>query len=311
MTHLLLESNYYRQWHKLADVRRTTLEQYSSCLNKFEHYLVIEKGFSGELDFNKFFYYEDDGTYLPINEEFISGFFSYLESLNTTRRYLYMYVSALRNFFTFLKDIRLIKSNPMAHFKNPYYDPKFHDRSISLRDSEKLLHACRELDKSDPFLRMHSVLVLLMLTTGLRNKEIRELTIGQLDFQRNIIYVDRGQKTKANSVFMPKVLSSELQRLINHPSHLKWQHVGNNSVFFSQQRKKFNQFTINEVILNKLCKIAGVSKVTAHCLRHTMAALLLSRGVDVSIIQRQLRHKDIETTLRYLPTATIDEIKVR
>ncbi len=246
---------------------------------------------------------------MPINGEFITGFFSYLEASNKTKSRLYMHVSALRNFFTFLKDIKLIQSNPMAHFKNPYFEHKANDRSISLQDCEKLLNACRELDKRDPFLRMHSVLVLLMMTTGLRNKEIRELTIGQLDFQRNIIYVDRGQKTKANSVFMPKVLSSELQRLINHPSHLEWQEEGNDNVFFSQKRKKFNQLTINQLILNKLCAIAGIPKITAHCLRHTMAALLLSRGVDLSIIQRQLRHKYPETTLRYLPVATIDEIQ--
>lgn len=307
MSNVLIESNYYRQWCELVDVRESTLREYKYCLKKFEQF-IVEAGFTGDLDFDRFYYFEDDGSYMPINEDFISRFFSYLEASNSTRARLHMHVSALRNFFTFLKEIQLLKTNPMAHFKNPYYDPKFRDRSISLKDAEKLLYACRELDKCNPFLRMHAALLLLMLTTGLRNREVRELTIGQLDFQRNIIYVERGQKTRANSVYMPKVLSSELQRLINHPTHLQWQEEGNDSVFFSSRKKKYNQFTING-ILKKLCNIAGIPKVTAHCLRHTMAALLLSRGVDVSIIKRQLRHEDIETTLRYLPTATIDEIQ--
>lgn len=307
MKQILRESNYYIQWIKLVDVSKSTLEEYRYCLYTFERYLVEEKGFTGELDFDRFFYYEDDASFMPINEEFIIGFFSFLEKQKTTRSRLYMHVSALRNFFTFLKEIRLINWNPMAHYKNPYYDPKFKDRSISLKDSNKLLLACRELDRNDPFLRMHAVLILLMFTTGLRNKEIRELTIEQLDFQRNIIYVDRGQKTKAKTVYMPKVLSSELERFIHHPSHISWQEEGNNVVFFTPRRKKFNKFMINGV-LKKLCAAAGISKVTAHCLRHTMAALLLSRGVDVSIIKRQLRHQHIETTLRYLPTATIDEL---
>ena len=307
MNQPLFESKYFQQWYKFTDVKESTIREYFYCLKRFERYLVIEKGFTGELDFDNFFYFEDDGFYSPINEEFVSGFFTHLE-IKMTKRYLHMHVSALRNFFSFLKDMQLIKSNPMAHYKNPYYEPKLYDRSISLQDSEKILKACRELDKTDPFLRMHAVLILLMLTTGLRNREIRELTIGQLDFQRNIIYVDRGQKTKATSVYMPKTLSSELQRLINHPTHLDWQKKGNQIVFFCQTRRKFNRFTINN-ILKKLCEIAEVPKITAHCLRHTMAALLLAEGVDISIIQRQLRHQHIETTLRYLPVATVDELQ--
>ena len=107
---------------------------------------------------------------------------------------------------------------------------------------------------------------------------------------------------------MPEILCSELERMINHPDHKEWQQNGNTTVFFANGRK-FNQFTINKK-LRDLSQIAGVKKITAHCLIHTMAALLLSRRVDISIIQRQLRHRYPETTLRYLPSATIDEIQM-
>jgi integrase/recombinase XerD len=307
MEHLLLESHYYQQWFKLTDVRKSTLENYSYHLRRFEHYLVVEKGLTDELNFDKFIYYPEDDTYLAINEKFISNYFSYLESSQMTNQSLYMSVSALRNFFGFLKDVRLIKYNPMAYFKNPYYDPKLFDRSIAFQDCAKLMKAAQWLDRSDPFLQKHSVLVLLMFTTGLRRNEIGKLTIEQLDFERNMIYVDRGQKTKANTVFMPRILSLALNRLINHPTHTKWQNAGNSNVFFSTKGKKFNHITLND-LLKKLCHKAEIHKVTSHCLRHSMASLLLSRGVDISIIQRQLRHKFIETTIRYLPTATVDEI---
>lgn len=308
MEHLLLESHYYQQWHKLSDVRESTLQEYTYHIKRFEHYLLVEKDLTGELDFDKFIYYPEDDTYLSISEKFISDYFSYLESIQIAYHSLYMSVSALRNFFGFLKDVQLIKYNPMAHFKNPYYDPKINDRAISLQDCEKLMKAAQWLDRSDPFLQKHSVVVLLMLTTGLRRSEIGELTIEQLDFERNMIYVDRGQKTKANTVNIPRILGLALHRLINHPTHKQWQNAGNSNVFFSTKGKKFNQFTLNE-LLKKLCDKAGIPKITSHCLRHSMASLLLSRGVDISIIQRQLRHKSIETTLRYLPSATVDEIR--
>lgn len=308
MEHLLLKSHYYQHWFKLSDVRESTLKDYASHIKRFELYLIVEKGLTGELDFDKFIYFPEDDTFLSINEKFIINYFSYLESIQITNRSLYKSVSALRNFFGFLKDLRLIKHNPMAHFKNPYYDPKITDRSISLRDCEKLMKAAQWLDRSEPFFQKHTVLLLLMFTTGLRRNEIRELTIEQLDFEWNMIYVDRGQKTRANTVYMPKKLSLALHRLISHPTHREWQNKGNSNVFFSTRGKKFNQFTLNE-LLKKLCLKADLPKITSHCLRHSMASLLLSRGVDISIIQRQLRHKFIETTLRYLPSATADEIQ--
>ncbi|NBD27999.1 tyrosine-type recombinase/integrase [Paenibacillus glycinis] len=309
MKNVLSGSNYFKQWQMHADVRKRTLNEYSYLLIKFGQYLVVEKGFTGELDFDKFIYYPEDGTYLPINERFINNYFSYLESIETSRSRLYMAVSALGNFFAFLKDMRFIKHNPMAHYKNPYYNAKVSDRGISIQDCNKLFSAAKLLDRSDPFFQKHNVLLLLMFTTGLRRNEIGGLTAEQLDFERNMIYVDRGQKTKATTVYMPKVLSLALQRYLGHPTYKKWQDAGNSNVFFSANGKKFNHLTLNE-ILKKLCLKAEIPRITSHCLRHTMAALLISRNVDISIIQRQLRHKYVETTLRYLPTATIDELQL-
>ncbi|MCU6796819.1 site-specific integrase [Paenibacillus sp. WQ 127069] len=301
MEHILIDSDYLHLWKRYSGLRQTSLNSYMSYLRKFEFFLIQIKKFEGSLDFDKFTYYVDDNLYSPITEGFINEYIQYLKNeCKATRSTLYANISALSNFFTFLKDMRVIKLNPMAHYKNPFYDPKINDRSLSKNDCGLLLEASV---KVDPFFRVIYVLVLLMVTTGLRNKEIRELTIGQIDFGRNIIYVDQGQKTTANSVYMSTILTFELRRLINHPLHKSWQTNGNISVFFRSNGRKFTTLTINE-ILKELCVVAGIKKITAHCLRHTMASLLLDSGVDVSIIQRQLRHKDMETTLRYLPQIT-------
>lgn len=45
-----------------------------------------------------------------------------------------------------------------------------------------------------------------------------------------------------------------------------------------------------------------------HLLRHSFAAHLLDKGIDVVFTQKLLGHNDIQTTLRYLPISNKDLI---
>ncbi len=55
------------------------------------------------------------------------------------------------------------------------------------------------------------------------------------------------------------------------------------------------------ILMARLARKAGIDKrVHAHGLRHTHAAQLREEGVDVGIISRQLGHRSIVTTARYL-----------
>jgi integrase len=54
-------------------------------------------------------------------------------------------------------------------------------------------------------------------------------------------------------------------------------------------------------MLNRLARRAGITKrVHAHGFRHSHADLLRRRGLDVEEIRRQLRHRTLEVTGRYL-----------
>ena len=54
-------------------------------------------------------------------------------------------------------------------------------------------------------------------------------------------------------------------------------------------------------MLNRMARRAGVEKrVHPHGLRHTGASELRSEGVEIGVISKQLGHKSISTTARYL-----------
>ena len=66
----------------------------------------------------------------------------------------------------------------------------------------------------------------------------------------------------------------------------------------------------------RLAAKAGIAKrVHAHGFRHTHAAQLREEGVDIGIISKQLGHRSIATTARYLdhiaPVAVVQAMRGR
>lgn len=289
---ILISSNYYQFWKKHINLRPKTIRTYTTVLKNFEKYL-IHNGFSGYLNFDKFYFYEQTQDYYGIDKEFIT----YLkDQRGASNDILFLSIVVLRNFFRFLFTVGLIKENPVSSFHNPYYKSKIYNNSLSINESERLLQIAL---KTDPFIRQNYLIVLLLLTTGLRNNELRSLTYEQIDFERNVIYVDKGQKTDASTVYMTNRLAEELARYMSHQYFQEWKEK-KQSIIFRNKNAPFTERTLNK-LLGTLSKKAGINKnVTAHCLRHTMANLMQKEGINIRVIQRQLRHKSVGTTLRYL-----------
>ena len=49
----------------------------------------------------------------------------------------------------------------------------------------------------------------------------------------------------------------------------------------------------------KICKLANITNVRPHDLRHTFASHAVNHGFSLPIIAKMLGHKDLKTTQRY------------
>jgi len=263
---------------------------------KFEQYLSLD--FEGELDFDKFYYDTESETYRPIDTECIDGYIQFLKKrFQASKNTIFNNIVYLKHFFTLLHGLGMIKQNPMKNFPNPYYERRIIDRSLSIGECQRLFQVAL---KADPFVRKYFILFLLMTTTALRNREIIQLTLEQIDFKRRVIMVNKGQKTTSEVVYMPDSLVDELERYIYHPVVEGWLKSGHSEVFF-ENNHPLSKEVLNRIIRN-FCLNAGIQKkVTAHSFRHTTAYLMQKSGIDIISIKRQLRHKQLSTTLRYVP----------
>ncbi|TFB14100.1 hypothetical protein E3U55_14375 [Filobacillus milosensis] len=293
---ILLRTEEYNFWKENCDVSEASIKKYTTGLKKFDKFLQY-CGFKGELDFDRFFYDSQINEYAPIDKTFIDEFIDYLIDNGANTQKLYDTITAIRNYFNFLETMDMIKHNPLKYYRNPYYERKLKDRSISINESRKLLDAALQMDK---FHKMYYVMILLLLTTGLRNSDLRKLKISQVDFEKKLIVIE-DSKGEFASVHMTRLLTKELKQYVLHPFWQEWASGENKVLFFDSETMKpynINKFT---KLIKQIALSSNIQKnVTPHTLRYTTAMILLESGFNLKMIQRQLRHKRLATTLRYL-----------
>jgi integrase/recombinase XerD len=167
----------------------------------------------------------------------------------------------------------------------------------------------RILDSCDGTLRglRDRALLMTLYFEGLRRSEASRLRYRDITTKRGLVEVRNSKNNPYATIRLRaevktaiddylEVLNRELRKLETRPE---------DPVFCSLSRlrsfgKRLSPSAINDIV-KKRVRDAGIAdkRITAHSWRHTSCTLALAAGVPVQQVQRHLRHKKIETTLRY------------
>lgn len=154
-------------------------------------------------------------------------------------------------------------------------------------------------------------LIRLQATTGMRFGEVAGLQVGDIDFARHRISIKRQAVTVGNAVHVKEALKTEgSRRVIAFSSkldeELKELCKGKKKTDFLFT-KKGTQEPLKRPEGPKSwlgCAVARIRAVdddfphvTSHDLRHTAVSLMVSVGAPISVISRQVGHKNISMTL--------------
>lgn len=136
----------------------------------------------------------------------------------------------------------------------------------------------------------HKIQMQLMYYCGLRVSEMLAVTVDDLDFKEQMLYVRHGKGAKDRIVPMPKPLITELK------SYLKvWNKTTGN--LFNTKRSN----TLK--MCNRLGKKIGKS-VHPHTLRHSYATHILEKTDNIELVKDLLGHTNIATTQIYTHLTT-------
>ena len=205
-------------------------------------------------------------------------------------------LSSVKNFFLYLYDLKLINNTPMDFIDFPKL-PKKIPKFLSESEVNILIEKSYE-DQSFKGLR-RTLLIEILYATGIRVSELVSIRLGDItDNYSSIIIKGKGGKQRIVPLF-GKVISV-LKKYIDFLNKLKEQ---SNNLFLFPSNSKFGHLTRNRFfqILKDLGEEVNLDlkRISPHVLRHSFASHLLSRGVDLRIIQESLGHKDISTTQIY------------
>jgi integrase len=143
----------------------------------------------------------------------------------------------------------------------------------------------------------------LAAMTGLRPGEVLGLSIEDLDFEQGLIFVRRSAwysrlvspKSSGSiaTVSMPGPLAEILVTYLE-----SWQ-PNEKRLLFSNRRG--NPHSENKLVQKRLWPILdtlSIPRCGMHAFRHSHASLLISCGASPKVAQAQLRHADVNTTMR-------------
>ena len=186
---------------------------------------------------------------------------------------------------------------------------RFPPEVLSPEEIAAMMDACADT----PAGIRNRALITVLYRAGLRINEALDLRPKDLDSRNGAIRVLFAKGGRSRTVGMDSHAFDMLIRWLK----IRTDHGinGRDPVFCMLDGRPLADSYIR-VLFPRLGRLAGIAKrVHAHGFRHTHAAELRAEGVDIGIISKQLGHRTIATTARYLdhiaPYAVIEALHSR
>jgi len=275
-----------------------------SKLNKFLHYLHIEKGFSQgtieayRLDIEKgLIPFLRQQRKLEVGEATKDDIRAYLDYVATDRGNCSATkarkLAAIKSFFSYLVENEGLKVNPAASIRSPRIlekEPEYLTEEECIRLLETIAR------KGRPRVRERDMAIaVLFLHTGLRVSELTTLKLINVDLDRDQIKITRKGNKEQYLPLNGETVSTLARYLAKRPQ------AQNGRFFVGTNGGNLGRRRIYGIVRRYL-KLAGInkSKYGPHVLRHTFCTRLHQKGVGPFTIKDLAGHKSLNTTMRYI-----------
>ena len=139
-------------------------------------------------------------------------------------------------------------------------------------------------------------MISLLAYSGARNLELCKLKVSDLDLGGNQLTIRDGKNRQDGIVNISaectKILIDYLKQYPRQPEDYLFTTIQKNNQLATGDVRKILRTTALRAKIGR--------RVFPHLLRHSLATNLLNRGASLMMIQQQLRHRFIESTMIYV-----------
>jgi len=280
------------------------MEKMENSLDRFLHYLHVEKGYSSgttkayQLDIERGLipFLRQRGKFQvgEVAKDDIRAYLNYLatvkENSNATRA---RKLAAVKSFFNYLAENEGLEANPAASIRSPKIPQK---EPVYLTDEESIRLLQTIAHKARQQVRERDVaMVLLFMHAGLRVSELVNLKLEHVDLKSQQIKITR----KGNKEQYLHLNKETVRTLANYLANRPPARNGN---FFVIGNGDCPKRSYVYELVRKYLKLAGINKDKRgpHILRSTFCTRLHQKGVAPFTIKELAGHKHLNTTMRYV-----------
>lgn len=205
-------------------------------------------------------------------------------------------LSALRSFFGFLAREGKLLVDPAASLVLP---KKRRSLPRSLLTPKEALKLVESIETKTPMGHRDRAVVEVLYATGIRNAELRGLSLADFDAEAGTLFVRAGKGGKDRMLPLGPVVTAIVSDYVQLARPKLAKRSGVTSLFVSNHGWPLWPASVVRIV-DLAARRAGLAKtVRPHRLRHACATHMLQGGADVRHIQRLLGHSSLSTTEVY------------
>ena len=202
-------------------------------------------------------------------------------------------ISALRTFFKYLQEIKVIETNKASYINVPRFEKEL--PNVINRDD---LNRLRHVINTEKITGIRDRLIIeLLYSSGLRSIELINLSEFIIDIEeREIRVIGKGNKERITffsenaKKWLIKYIEEKKKQYANYTREV---------LIVNSKGKKLTTRSLRRLI-SAHAHEAGIEKeITPHVFRHSFATELLNNGVDIRYLQELLGHSSIAATQIY------------
>lgn len=247
--------------------------------------------------------YEEIRTFEDVEMLTIRSFIAYLNSDErlkkkknakvVSKRSINRKISALRTFFKYLQEKKVIQTNKVMYVNMPKFEKEL-PNVLSKDDLNKM----RSVINTEKITGIRDRLIIeLLYSSGIRASELINLNEYVIDFnEREIRIVGKGDKERIT--FFSRNAKKWLEKYIEEKKK-EYKNYSKEILITNSKGKKLTTRSLRRLISNHATEAGLQKEVTPHVFRHSFATELLNNGVDIRYLQELLGHSSISTTQVY------------
>lgn len=240
-----------------------------------------------------------------LSTEDLRGYLHHLQERRLKASTIRRRLATIRVFYNSLEADGRLAAAPTRQLRHRYIIEKRLPRVMPIGHVESMLAAAhrraRPYNGSGPHKRARALRDVMMLellfATGMRSGELVALDVTDIDLDRaTALLRGKGRREREVYISSQEVLAGVREYLASRLTLMPQ----SEALVVNSRGQRLHVQSVGAIFRNIRTVARVAAQHTPHCLRHTMATLLVENGADVRAAQEILGHSSIRTTEIYV-----------